>query len=142
MIWKFRTLEVQEVADRHESYIAGLMQSNSTLVKRDHELPVIRGGAILRKFGVDELPQLINVLRGEMSLVGPRPDVLPFDQYRKWQRRRFDVLPGITGLWQVSGKNKTTFTRMMKLDIFYIHRRSAWFDLAILLRTIPAVVRS
>ena len=142
IIWKFRTLEVQCAADRQASYIAGLMQSNSPLVNRDHELPVIRGGSILRKFGVDELPQLINVLLGEMSLVGPRPDVLPFDQYRNWQRRRFDVLPGITGLWQVSGKNKTTFTRMMKLDILYVHRRSAWLDLAILLKTIPAVLRS
>jgi lipopolysaccharide/colanic/teichoic acid biosynthesis glycosyltransferase len=142
IIWKFRTLEVHCAADRHESYIAGLMQSNSPLVKRDHELPVIRGGSILRKFGVDELPQLINVLLGEMSLVGPRPDVLPFEQYRNWQRRRFDVLPGITGLWQVSGKNNTTFTRMMKLDILYVHRRSAWLDLVILLKTIPAVLRS
>ena len=142
VIWKFRTLETHDASDRHHSYVSCLMNSNSPLVKRDKELQVIRGGGFLRKFGLDELPQLLNVLNGEMSLVGPRPDIIPLDQYRTWQRRRFDVLPGITGLWQVSGKNGTTFSGMMKLDILYVRRRSVWFDLAILLRTIPAVVSS
>ena len=142
VIWKFRTLETHDAPDRHHSYVSSLMNSNSPLVKRDKELKVIRGGWLLRKLGLDELPQLLNVLNGEMSLVGPRPDIIPLDQYRTWQRRRFDVLPGITGLWQVSGKNGTTFSGMIKLDILYVRRRSVWFDLAILLWTIPAVVRS
>ena len=75
-----------------------------------------------------------------MSLVGPRPDVIPYAAYPLWQRRRFDVLPGITGLWQVSGKNNTTFIQMINLDIQYVVRRSLWLDVAILLRTIPAMM--
>jgi lipopolysaccharide/colanic/teichoic acid biosynthesis glycosyltransferase len=82
---------------------------------------------------------LINVLLGEMSLVGPRPDVVPFHQYEGWHRRRFDVLPGITGLWQVCGKNQTTFTEMMCLDVAYIRRRSLWLDVRIILMTIPTL---
>lgn len=77
-----------------------------------------------------------------MSLVGPRPDVVPFEQYRVWQRRRFDVLPGITGLWQVSGKNQTTFSTMMRLDATYVRRRCLWLDLTILLKTVPAIMLS
>jgi lipopolysaccharide/colanic/teichoic acid biosynthesis glycosyltransferase len=94
----------------------------------------------LRDYGIDELPQLINVLIGEMSLVGPRPDVVPFHRYERWHRRRFDVLPGITGLWQVRGKNRTTFSQMMQLDLTYVRRRSLWLDLSILFWTIPALL--
>ncbi len=138
-MWKFRTIEVSDAADRHSEYVAGLMNSATPAKKIDHELPIIPLGGALRRFGIDELPQLLNVLRGEMSLVGPRPDVIPYDHYPLWQRRRFDVLPGITGLWQVSGKNNTTFAQMINLDIQYVVRRSMWLDLAILLRTIPAM---
>jgi lipopolysaccharide/colanic/teichoic acid biosynthesis glycosyltransferase len=118
------------------------MAKNLPLKKRDYELAIIPGGRLLRKFGLDELPQLINVLKGEMSLVGPRPDVVPLRNYQAWQRRRFAVVPGITGLWQVCGKNDTTFDTMVRLDILYIRRRSFLLDMRILLRTIPAVVRS
>ena len=97
--------------------------------------------SLARRLGIDELPQLFNVLRGEMSLIGPRPDVIPYGNYLPWQRRRFDVLPGITGLWQVNGKNQTTLTTMIQLDIQYVDRRSLWLDLAILPRTIPAVLK-
>lgn len=138
-VWKFRTIEVNDEVHQHQSHVADLMNSNRPLEKRDHALDVIPGGALFRNFGIDELPQLINVLLGEMSLVGPRPDVVPFEQYEGWHRRRFDVLPGITGLWQVCGKNQTTFSEMMCLDVAYIRRRSVWLDVRIMLLTIPAL---
>ena len=96
---------------------------------------------LLRATGLDELPQIFNVLRGEMSLVGPRP-CLPYeyDNYLPWQKRRFNSLPGITGLWQVSGKNKTTFNEMIQLDISYLSHRSLWLDLKIIFKTPPVLV--
>jgi lipopolysaccharide/colanic/teichoic acid biosynthesis glycosyltransferase len=139
-VWKFRTIEVSNAPVRHRSHVAELMANNRPLEKCDDKLEVIPGGGVLRRCGIDELPQLINVLKGEMSLVGPRPDVVPFCDYSKWQQQRFDVLPGITGLWQVHGKNRTTFATMMRLDALYVRRRSFWLDLDILLRTIPAIV--
>jgi lipopolysaccharide/colanic/teichoic acid biosynthesis glycosyltransferase len=142
ILWKFRTMEINDAAARHRSHVSDLMGNNLPLTKRDYELAIIPGCRIIRKLGFDELPQLINVLRGEMSLVGPRPDVVPLRNYQAWQRRRFAVAPGITGLWQVCGKNDTTFDTMMRMDILYIRRRSFWLDMTILMRTIPAVVRS
>jgi lipopolysaccharide/colanic/teichoic acid biosynthesis glycosyltransferase len=98
-------------------------------------------GFLLRASGLDELPQLINVLRGEMSLVGPRP-CLPyeFDVYLPWQKQRLDTLPGLTGLWQVSGKNKTTFSEMVRLDISYARNSSFWLDVRIIAGTVSALV--
>jgi lipopolysaccharide/colanic/teichoic acid biosynthesis glycosyltransferase len=142
LLWKFRTIKTNEAPSQHELHVAGLMESDGPLKKIDDELAIIRGGALLRKLGLDELPQLINVLKGEMSLVGPRPDVLPMERYQPWQKDRFHVLPGITGLWQVSGKNHTTFSQMIRLDITYIRQRSVWLDLVILLKTIPALLWS
>ena len=98
-------------------------------------------GRLLRASGLDELPQLINVLRGEMSFVGPRP-CLPseYNRYLPWQKERFHTLPGLTGLWQVSGKNRTTFNEMIDFDIQYVRERSLWLDLKIMLKTIPVVM--
>jgi lipopolysaccharide/colanic/teichoic acid biosynthesis glycosyltransferase len=98
-------------------------------------------GRWLRRSSLDELPQLFNVLRGDMSLVGPRP-VLPWEVrlFGPEYQHRFQVKPGITGLWQVSGKNQTTFSTMMRLDIAYVRRRSLLLDMAIIMRTIPAVL--
>lgn len=141
-LWKFRSMETNDAPERHRSHVADLMNSDGPLVKIDGELQIIRGGRLMRQLAIDELPQLINVLVGEMSLVGPRPDVVPVEQYRVWQRRRFDVLPGITGLWQVSGKNQTTFSTMMRLDSTYVRRRCLWLDLVILVKTIPAIMLS
>ncbi len=94
-----------------------------------------------RLASVDELPQLLNVLRGEMSLVGPRPPLLyEFEKYDHWQFDRLQVLPGITGLWQVSGRNRLTYRQMCELDVEYVGRWSVWLDFKILLRTIPVVL--
>ena len=99
-------------------------------------------GSLLRATGLDELPQLLNVLRGEMSIVGPRP-CLPYEYelYDAQERRRFNAVPGLTGLWQVSGKNRTTFDRMIQLDIEYSERRNLWLDVQIILQTLPALWR-
>jgi lipopolysaccharide/colanic/teichoic acid biosynthesis glycosyltransferase len=142
MVWKFRSMAVDDAPERHKSHVSNLMANDMQLTKMDRDTRIIPGGRLIRQFGLDELPQLLNVLVGEMSLVGPRPDVVPADQYHDWQQRRFDVLPGITGLWQVSGKNETTFTTMMRLDADYVVRRSFMLDMHILLRTIPAVMLS
>jgi lipopolysaccharide/colanic/teichoic acid biosynthesis glycosyltransferase len=95
----------------------------------------------LRASGIDELPQLINVLMGDMSLVGPRL-CIPYEakELDPWQMRRFDTVPGLTGLWQVSGKNKTTFKQMMRLDIAYAKKRAFLMDMKIFLKTLPAVI--
>ncbi len=94
---------------------------------------IIPFGLLLRSSGLDELPQFINVLRGEMSVVGPRPCLgYECDHYLPWQRERFNTLPGLTGLWQVSGKNRTTFVEMMQMDIQYARNKTLWLDLTII----------
>ena len=102
---------------------------------------ITRIGTTLRRYKIDELPQLINVLRGNMSLIGPRPSLaFEVSHYRPWQRMRSDTLPGMTGLWQVSGKNKTTFKEMLRLDVAYVQGLSVGLDVRIFLRTFPTVV--
>jgi exopolysaccharide biosynthesis polyprenyl glycosylphosphotransferase len=102
---------------------------------------ITRVGRIIRKLSIDELPQLINVLKGDMSLVGPRPPIpLEVDQYTPWHKKRLRVRPGITGLWQVSGRSELPFEDMVRLDIFYIENWSLWMDIRIVLRTIPTVL--
>jgi lipopolysaccharide/colanic/teichoic acid biosynthesis glycosyltransferase len=140
--WKFRTMHAGSHTSAHEHHVIELMKSDNAFGKLDNEdLRIIPFGILLRKTGLDELPQLINVLRGEMSLVGPRPE-LPYSvqHYTQWQKRRFDAVPGLTGLWQVNGKNRTTFKRMIRWDINYIQRRSFWLDFKVLLKTVPAIV--
>lgn len=107
----------------------------------DNDPRITRVGRFIRRTSIDELPQLINVLLGDMSLVGPRPP-LPAEvaKYEAWQRRRLSVRPGITGMWQVSGRNAVDFSAWMQLDLDYIDRWSLWLDLQILLRTVPAVL--
>jgi exopolysaccharide biosynthesis polyprenyl glycosylphosphotransferase len=109
-------------------------------VKDDPRLT--RTGKWMRRYSVDELPQVINVLKGQMSWVGPRPPI-PYEVrlYKQWHRARFHVKPGITGLWQVSGRNRLHFEEMVRLDIFYIENWSPWMDLKILLKTLPVVLR-
>ena len=117
--------------------------SANGLYKLDQADAVTRCGRWLRKTSLDELPQLINVLRGDMSLVGPRP--LPqrdYDLLEDWHRKRYLVLPGMTGLWQVSGRAELDFDELVRLDFLYLERWSIFLDLSILLKTIPAVIRA
>ena len=143
MLFKFRTMHVNAETRTHEEYFAHLMNTDSPMTKLDalDDNRLVGGGRLLRASGLDELPQLINVLRGEMSLVGPRP-CLPneFMRYTPAQRGRVNALPGLTGYWQVNGKNKTTFSEMIAMDIFYSENMSVALDLGIIAKTIPALV--
>ena len=135
---KFRTMYAD--ADARQSEIENLNEATGPLfkIRRDPRLTPV--GRLLRRYSVDELPQLINVLRGQMSLVGPRP--LPqrdFDMLDDWHKKRYLVLPGMTGLWQVSGRSELDFDDLVRLDFLYLERWSVGLDLAILLKTIPAV---
>lgn len=135
---KFRTMRLNADTAVHQKHLEELISSDRPMQKMDHlgDSRLIPLGALLRSSGLDELPQLFNVLRGEMSIVGPRP-CLPyeFEQYRHWHKTRLQTLPGLTGLWQVSGKNKTTFTQMMQLDILYVRSQSWLLDFRIMLKT-------
>jgi exopolysaccharide production protein ExoY len=141
MILKFRTMNINAETRVHEGYFERLMQIDCPMTKLDREDGrLIRGGRPLRALGLDELPQLFNVLRGEMSLVGPRPCTPhEFERYQPAQRERVNAPPGLTGYWQVNGKNKTTFSQMIAMDIFYSEHMSLWMDLSIMLRTLPAI---
>jgi lipopolysaccharide/colanic/teichoic acid biosynthesis glycosyltransferase len=141
---KFRTMAVNADTGVHAGHMVHLMKSNCPMAKLDAagDPRLIVGGRLLRSSGLDELPQLINVLRGEMSLVGSRP-CLAYEcenyQPRHWQR--FETPPGLTGFWQVNGKNRTTFEEMIDLDLYYVKHRSLLLDLSIIARTIPAIVQ-
>ncbi len=141
---KFRTMHVDSDTAAHQAYLESMIKSGDPMTKLDSrgDKRVIRGGELLRWSGLDELPQLVNVLRGEMSWVGPRP-CLPyeFSQYQPRHMGRLAALPGLTGLWQVSGKNQTTFEQMIDLDLDYISRQSPSFDVSILAKTFGVVGR-
>jgi lipopolysaccharide/colanic/teichoic acid biosynthesis glycosyltransferase len=141
--YKFRTMHVGADSKIHQTHCDQLIQSNAPMVKMDArgDSRLIPGGRLIRASGLDELPQIINVLRGEMSLVGPRPCVpYEYEKYTSWQRDRFNAVPGLTGLWQVSGKNRTTFDEMIRLDIRYAQDKSLSLDLQIMLKTIPTML--
>lgn len=141
--FKFRTMKVNADSGIHQKHLADLMRTNTPMVKMDSkgDPRVIPFGAFLRSTGLDELPQLLNVLGGQMSIVGPRP-CLPYeyDNYAPSQKRRFNSLPGLTGLWQVSGKNNTTFSEMIALDILYTEKKSLAMDVQIMFKTFPALL--
>jgi lipopolysaccharide/colanic/teichoic acid biosynthesis glycosyltransferase len=141
--FKFRTMVVNADTSVHQGHLAYLMGSNAPMKKLDakRDPRVIACGMILRTLGLDELPQLFNVLRGDMSLVGPRPCVpYEYQSYAPHQKQRFEAAPGLTGLWQVSGKNRTTFEEMINLDIRYARNQSLLMDLKIIFKTLPAIV--
>ncbi len=155
-VHKFRTMEHGVAEDYHREFVTGLI--NGEEFEREVRDPpykavpgprykmtgdprVTRCGRILRRSSLDELPQLWNVLRGEMSLVGPRPPIsYEVEQYPQHWFARFAVKPGVTGLWQVNGRSDVTLEEMVQLDIEYIRRRSLWLNLVIILRTVPAVL--
>ncbi len=138
-LYKFRTMVHDAELRRREILHLNEMQGPAFKLRRDPR--VTRLGRLLRKFSLDELPQLWNVLRGDMSLVGPRPPI-PEEvaQYQRWQRRRLSMKPGLTCLWQISGRNQVDFDRWMELDLEYIDSWSPLLDLKILLKTIPVVL--
>lgn len=142
-IYKFRTMHVGADVKGHQAYVKELIGTNAPMVKLDakNDARLIPGCWLLRASGLDELPQILNVLHGDMSVVGPRP-CLPaeYAEFKPWQRRRCDSVPGLTGLWQVSGKNRTTFEEMIRLDIRYGERKSAGEDIRIILMTVPALM--
>jgi lipopolysaccharide/colanic/teichoic acid biosynthesis glycosyltransferase len=142
VLFKFRSMRIDAENHVHKSHLAKLMKGNASLTKLDKvDARLIPYGRFFRASGLDELPQLFNIFLGDMSLIGPRPCVpYEYEQFACWHKRRFDTHPGLTGLWQVSGKNKTTFTEMMRLDIAYARKRSFLADLRILFRTVPTVV--
>jgi exopolysaccharide production protein ExoY len=143
MLIKFRTMKVNAETHIHEAYLEHLIVSDRPMIKLDAtgDPRLIPGGKFLRATALDELPQIFNVLKGEMSLVGPRPcTVGEFECYAPEQRARVNALPGLTGLWQVNGKNRTTFRQMIEMDIFYSRNISLSLDLKIILRTLPAIV--
>lgn len=140
-IYKFRTMIPN--AEKIQEELLHLNEMKGPVFKIKNDPRVTRIGRILRKTSIDELPQLLNVLKGDMSLVGPRAmSVRDYQQFSQdWQRRRFSVPPGITCLWQVNGRNLIPFEQWMELDMQYIDKWSIWLDLKILARTIPAVIR-
>ncbi|MGA2018376.1 MAG: sugar transferase [Opitutaceae bacterium] len=143
MCYKFRTMAVGSDTKSHQAYYENLVGSNAPMVKLDSsgDKRLLPGGWLVRASGLDELPQIINILRGEMSIVGPRPCIqYEYDRYEPWHRERFNAVPGLTGLWQVSGKNRTTFDEMVRLDIRYSESISLWLDLKIITMTVPALV--
>jgi lipopolysaccharide/colanic/teichoic acid biosynthesis glycosyltransferase len=146
---KFRTMRVGAAADTHRSHVEQMIRDKAEdgdgvelpMAKLERDPRITRVGAFLRRTSLDELPQLWNVLVGDMSLVGPRPPIqYEVDRYPARAFRRFAVRPGLTGLWQVRGRSLLTFNQMIDLDIEYVERRSLLLNLQILLLTLPTVI--
>jgi lipopolysaccharide/colanic/teichoic acid biosynthesis glycosyltransferase len=152
--YKLRTMQIDNDVKLHRDYITAYIASDEERMaelrpeanKKDtykltSDPRVTRIGRVLRKLSIDEMPQIWNVLKGDMSLVGPRPPIrYEFEMYEERQSLRLASLPGITGWWQVNGRAETSFEEMIRLDTEYINRQSFWFDLKILFLTIPAVI--
>jgi exopolysaccharide biosynthesis polyprenyl glycosylphosphotransferase len=140
-LYKFRSM--YEGAEAQLEQLRELNETDGPIFKMRNDPRLTRVGRFLRRTSLDELPQLWNILRGEMSLVGPRPPIPDeVDQYADWHKKRLEVRPGLTGLWQVSGRSLLSFDEMVLLDIYYIENWSLWLDLKILLRTVPHVLSS
>ena len=146
---KFRTMFVDYDVDRNRAFVEGLISGQFGAVgeepvfKARHDPRLTPIGRILRRTSLDELPQLWNVLRGDMTLVGPRPPIpYEWDAYESWHKQRLSAKPGVTGLWQIEGRSSTRFDQMVKMDIEYIEHYSLLLDLKILLRTPTAIFRS
>ena len=148
-MYKFRSMCAESSCEIHKEYVTKLIRGeigqkgiDGQILKIVDDPRITSVGRILRKFSLDELPQLLNVLKGEMSLVGPRPcTTYEFEHYEEWHKKRVSVLPGITGLWQVCGRSEVSFEDMILLDLYYIYNRSLLLDLRILYETVFAVLR-
>ncbi len=149
LFYKFRSMYTDIDDSIHREYLKNLIKNGKKaenggkegVYKIVDDPRITRVGKFIRKTSLDELPQLFNVLKGDMSLVGPRPGLpYEFEEYEDWHKERIKVLPGITGLWQVSGRNALTFEDMVVLDLYYIENMSPWFDLQIMLKTIPVLL--
>ena len=138
-MYKFRTMVVN--AEEMKKKMAHLNELQWPDFKITNDPRITKVGRFLRKTSLDELPQLLNVLKGDMSLVGPRPTSFSAKTYDLWHTERLDVQPGITGLWQIVGRGTTEFNYRLRLDIAYIERRCLWLDIQILIRTITAVLK-
>jgi lipopolysaccharide/colanic/teichoic acid biosynthesis glycosyltransferase len=146
-LYKFRSMRQNADPTAHRQYISNIIQESASprgecaVLKMTDDHRITGLGRILRKASIDELPQLINVLKGDMSMVGPRP-ALPYEveMYQPWHMLRLQARPGLTGWWQVKGRSRVSFDEMIRMDIFYIEHRSLWLDLKILLLTPLAVV--
>lgn len=145
-VLKFRTMTVDNDESAHRREVlrqlnGGRAKAGAVGFKPRTDPRITRVGRLLRRYSLDELPQLVNVLRGEMSVVGPRPiPVWEANALPGWAEPRFAVKPGVTGLWQVEGRNQLSMADMLELDVRYAHSRSLWKDLSILMRTIPTVL--
>ena len=135
---KFRTMVVN--AEKLEAELAHLSKLKWPDFKIENDPRVTKVGRLLRRTSLDEFPQFFNVLRGDMSLVGPRPTVFSTDEYKLWQTARLEVMPGITGLWQITARAELEFYERVRLDLIYVQRRCLRLDIEILVRTIPAVL--
>lgn len=145
-VWKFRTMVADADNAKHEehiqAYVRGELDAEQDEIKLSGDARVTKIGRILRRTSLDELPQLINILRGEMSFVGPRPvPTYEVDEYDTWHGERLHAMPGLTGPWQVYGRGRVTFDEQMQIDIDYVRTRSFWLDVKLFLLTIPAVLK-
>lgn len=143
---EFKMFKFRSMIPNAEDMLKGLLHKNEisgAMFKIKDDPRITRIGKFIRRTSIDELPQLWNVVRGDMSLVGPRPP-LPREvaEYSKYDKQRLRVTPGCTGLWQVSGRNELSFKEMVELDLEYIEKRSVWFDVKILVRTVKVLVGS
>lgn len=141
---KFRSMRNDIDDSMHEAHIAAYASGELDL-SHGNKIPedprITKVGKFIRKTSIDELPQLWNVLKGDMSIIGPRPvPVYEVNQYNLWQSERLDAIPGITGLWQVVRRGKSSFEEQLRLDIRFIRNQSFWLDLKILILTIPAII--
>ena len=148
-MFKFRSMKLNNDNEIHQQFVTKLIKgeigkdsSDGQPLKITNDPRVTMIGKFLRKFSLDELPQLINVIAGQMSLIGPRP-CLPYeyDIYQDWYKKRAAIRPGITGLWQVTGRSEVAFEEMILLDLYYVYNRNIWMDLNILIETIFVVLK-
>ncbi len=151
LFYKFRSMKMNNDDTKHREYLKTLIEGKEGTNFGDKVKPIFKlkdddritkVGAFLRKYSLDELPQLINVLKGEMSLIGPRPPLeYEVEKYSAWHKKRLEVTPGCSGLWQISGRNALSFQEMVELDIFYIENWSIMLDISILLKTLPVLLK-